>query len=200
MKTITALGATLLVAVSAFAPPALAQYRGSHDHDSRDRYERRQERREDRRESREERREDRRDARDERRDDRHDAIAQQHRRYADHDRYDRDRNRYDRDRYDRHDRYERRDRYVDHSRRYYAPRTYRPAYVYVAPRGYRVSRWNVGHRMPPPFYARPYYVDPLAYQLRMPPRGYRWVRVDRDVYLVSVTSGLIADVLYGIFR
>ena len=199
MKTITAFGATLLVAVSAFATPALAQHRinHDHDHDSRDRYERRQERREDRREAREERREDRRDARDERRADRHEAIVQQHRQYADHDRYDRHDRRH---RYDRHDRYDRRDRYVDHSRRYYAPRSYRPAYVYVAPRGYRVSRWNVGHRMPPPFYASPYYVDPLAYQLRMPPRGYRWVRVDRDVYLVSVASGLVADVLYGIFR
>lgn len=182
MKTITALGATLLFAVSAFATPALAQYRGHDDHDARERHERRQERREDRREAREERREDRRDARDERRDDRREAIAQQHRRYADHHRYDR------------------RDHRPDYSRRYYAPRTYRPAYAYVAPRGYRSMRWHIGHRMPPPFYARPYYVDPLAYRLRMPPRGYRWVRVDRDVYLVSMASGLVADVLYGIFR
>ena len=217
MKTITTLGATvLLAAVSAFSLPAAAQYRGVGPDDARARsardhdesgYDRRRERREERREDRQERiedrrelREDRREVREDRRDDRRDArddrrdardwrhdrrdvvIAPAHRPYGGYDRYDRG------------------DRYYGDSRRHYAPRQYRPAYVYVAPRGYRVSRWNVGHRMPPPFYARPYYIDPLSYRLRTPPRGYRWVRVDRDVYLVSVASGLIADVLYGIFR
>lgn len=191
MKTITSLATLLFVASSAFALPAAAQYRGNDDHD---RQERRDERRDDRREARQERREDRREARDDRRDDRREPIAQQHRYERDHDRRGDGRRDWDRRDHDRRD-WDRRD-----TRRYYAPRTYRPSYVYVAPRGYRSMRWNVGHRMPPPFYARPYYIDPLAYQLRMPPRGYRWVRVDRDVYLVSVASGLIADVLYGIFR
>ncbi|HZX79555.1 MAG TPA: RcnB family protein [Lysobacter sp.] len=104
-----------------------------------------------------------------------------------------DRGRYDR--HDRHDRYDRRD-----DRRYYAPRAYRPAYVYVAPRGYAVNRWRVGARMPAPYYASAYYVDPYAYRLAAPPRGYRWVRVDRDVYMVSIASGVIANVLYDIFR
>lgn len=177
MKTITTLAAVLFAATSAFALPASAQYRGDNHHDSRERHGSRQERHE-RREVRHEPGDDRRDARHERRDDRHFSVVQQPRRYAGYERYDRH----------------------DPSRRYYASRTYRPAHAYVAPRGHRYARWNVGHRMPPPFYARPYYIDPLAYQLRMPPRGYRWVRVDRDVYMVSVASGLIADVLYGIFR
>lgn len=99
------------------------------------------------------------------------------------------------DRYDRHDRYDHRD-----DRRYYAPRTYRPSHVYVVPRGYTVNRWRVGARMPAPYYASAYYVDPYAYRLAPPPRGYRWVRVDRDVYMVSIASGLIANVLYDIFR
>lgn len=87
-----------------------------------------------------------------------------------------------------------------HDRRAHVPRVYRPTYVYVVPRGYAVQRWRVGTRMPPPFYASRYYLDPYAYRLPPPPRGYRWVRVDRDAYLVAVTSGLIADVLYGLFR
>lgn len=186
MKTITALGTAALLAVSTFATPALAQHGYGHDDDRRsERREHREERRDDRRDWRDERREDRRDHRDDRREARHDRYDDRREAIARHHRWQRE--------------HDRRDRHYD-ARRYYAPRSYRPSYVYVAPRGYRSMRWHVGHRMPPPFYARPYYIDPLAYQLRMPPRGYRWVRVDRDVYLVSVASGLIADVLYGIFR
>lgn len=138
-------------------------------------------------------------ARDEHRD--HDRGAYGHRD---------DRDRHEHGRGDGHDgwrRDDRRDWRDDHrhdarryDRRVYAPRVYRPPYVYVVPRGYAMQRWRVGTRMPPPFYASRYYVDPYAYELRSPPRGYRWVRVDRDVYLVSIASGVIADVLYGIFR
>ncbi|HEY4583980.1 MAG TPA: RcnB family protein [Lysobacter sp.] len=112
--------------------------------------------------------------------------------------------RYERDRHARHDRDDDDDDDDDdrrrYERRYYAPRAYRPAYVYVAPRGYAVDRWRVGSRMPPPFYASRYHVDPYAYRLDAPPRGYRWVRVDRDAYLVSIASGVISNVLYDIFR
>ena len=40
-------------------------------------------------------------------------------------------------------------------------------------------------------------VAPLS-DLRAAPDGYRWVRVDRDAYLVEVASGLIAEALIGV--
>jgi Ni/Co efflux regulator RcnB len=42
-------------------------------------------------------------------------------------------------------------------------------------------------------------VDYRGYQLPPPPFGYHWVRVDRDVVLVSLASGLIQDILYGLY-
>lgn len=185
MKKLTAFtAATLLVAMSALATPASAQaYHGDRD--------------DDRHETRwgDHDRDHDRDG-DHDRDDRHRGDRDDHRRW-DHDRDDRY-GRYDRD--DRYDRYDRHSRYDRYDRRAYAPRVYRAPYAYVVPRGYALQRWRVGTRMPPPFYASGYYVDPYAYQLRLPPRGYRWVRVDHDAYMVSMASGIIADVLYGIFR
>lgn len=179
MSKLTALAATLVFAsATAFALPAAAQ---QHDRGN-DRHEWSGDR-------------DRDHDRDDRRD--HDRDDRRHddRRYGDNNRYNngrRDDNRYDR-------RYDHRD--GGYQPRYNPPRVvYRPAYVYAPPRGYAVQRWRVGSRMPPPFYVSQYYVDPYAYQLRIPPRGYHWVRVDRDVYLVQAMSGIIADVLYGVFR
>ncbi|AXK72108.1 hypothetical protein DWG18_07310 [Lysobacter sp. TY2-98] len=174
MNTINALAASLVFATaSAFALPAAAR----DDHRDNDRHEWSRDR--DERGDRDRRDHDRDDDRDhDRRDD--------DRRYGDARRDDRYAPRYVAPRY--------------MPPRYTAPRAYRPGYVYVAPRGYAVQRWRVGTRMPPPFYVSQYYVDPYAYQLRIPPRGYHWVRVDRDAYLVSMGSGLVADVLYGLFR
>lgn len=84
-------------------------------------------------------------------------------------------------------------------RKYYAPRQYRYGVRYVQPRGYKYNRWNVGSRLPDGYYDSPYYVDYRPYGLSAPPRGYRWVRVDRDVYLVAVGNGLVRDILYGLF-
>jgi len=86
---------------------------------------------------------------------------------------------------DRHDRYE--------HRRFRAPARYLP------PRGYYSHRWAVGHRLPSTYYARPYYVDYRAYGLAPPPRGHHWVRVDNDVFLVALTSGLIANAIHDLF-
>ena len=85
------------------------------------------------------------------------------------------------------------------NRRYYAPRQYRYKVRYVQPRGYRYNRWNVGARLPNGYYGSSYYVDYRPYGLAPPPRGYRWVRVDRDVYLVAVGTGLVRDIMYGLF-
>lgn len=85
------------------------------------------------------------------------------------------------------------------NRRYQAPRQYHTKIRYVQPRGYRYARWNVGAALPNGYYASPYYVDYRPYGLAPPPRGYHWVRVDRDVYLVETGNGLIRDILYGLF-
>lgn len=177
------------------------------------RVERREDRRDDRRENRQDRREDRRDWRADRRDDRQDRRIVRHDRRDDrrdvrHDRRDDRRDwRHDR-RDDRRDwRHDRRDdrRYVRHHDRRWHGNHWRPAYRYrapvryVYPSGYRHVRWTVGHRMPPAYYARPYYVDYHAYRLPPPPYGHRWVRSDRDVVLVAIATGLVLDVLYDLY-
>lgn len=166
------------------------------------------------REDREERRDDRRDWRAERRDDRHDwredrrEIREDRRDHRQDWRAERRDDRRDwrddrRDwRHDRRDDY--RHRYSRHDDRRWSGYHWRPEYRYRAPRyvypsGYRGYRWQVGHRLPPAYYGRPYYVDYRHYRLPPPPYGYHWVRVDRDVVLVAVATGLILDVLYGLY-
>ncbi len=153
----------------------------------------------DRRDWRAERRDDRRDWRDDRRDRNRD--------------WDRDRVAYRHDyRHDyrgdwRDDRREwRQVRYARHrdhrwDRWYWAPQyRYSAPSRYYYPRGYGYRAWHVGHRLPSPFYARHYWVDYRYYRLPPPPYGYHWVRVDRDVVLVAIGTGLILDVFYGLFN
>tara|TARA_R110002020_G_scaffold112746_6_gene259335 strand:+ start:1184 stop:1837 length:654 start_codon:yes stop_codon:yes gene_type:complete len=170
-------------------------------------------RREDRRGNRENRRDDRRDWRADRRDDRHDRREDRRDWRADRrdDRHDRRQDRRDW-RHDRRDdrrdwRQDRRDhnRYARHDDRRWRGYQWRPEYRYraparyVYPSGHRHVRWTVGHRMPPAYYGRPYYVDYSAYRLPPPPYGHRWVRSDRDVVLVALATGLVLDVLYDLY-
>jgi len=171
-----------------------------------DRRDDRQDRRDDRREDRGDRRDDRRDWRADNRNDRQDH--RQDRRFARYDnRHDRRDVRHDR-RDDRRDwRHDRRDdrRYARHNDRRWRGHQWHPQYRYraparyVYPSGHRYVRWNVGHRMPPAYYGRPYYVDYHAYHLPPPPYGHRWVRSDRDVVLVALATGLVLDVLYDLY-
>lgn len=104
--------------------------------------------------------------------------------YRDHDRrWDRDHDR----RWDRHDRYR------------YSYNRYRAPARYVYPRGYYSYRWSIGHRLPSAYYSRPYYVDYRHYDLAPPPYGHRWVRVDNDVFLVAIASGLISHAIHDLF-
>jgi Ni/Co efflux regulator RcnB len=88
--------------------------------------------------------------------------------------------------YDRHDsRHERRRVYV---RQYYAPH------------GYYHRTWRRGDRLPRAYYARQYVLyDHRAYHLHAPPRGYHWVRVNHDVVLAAIATGIVLDVLYNHF-
>jgi Ni/Co efflux regulator RcnB len=110
---------------------------------------------------------------------------------------DRHDNHHDSDRDNRHgdDRNDRHDRYHDHRHdgRYKVVR-------YSAPHGYRHSAWYRGARLPAAYYAPRYVVHNYgSYRLRPPPRGYHWVRVDNDVVLAAVTTGVVMQVINGIF-
>ncbi len=70
---------------------------------------------------------------------------------------------------------------------------------YRYPRGYYSYVWSVGHRLPHTYYEPHYYVDYRPYGLAPPPYGYRWVRVDDDVLLVALATGLIAEILSGFY-
>jgi len=71
---------------------------------------------------------------------------------------------------------------------------------YQPPRGYAYHQWRRGDRLPPPYFARPYVVyDYHRYHLYAPPRGYHWVRVDNDVVLTAIATGVVLDVLYNLY-
>ncbi|MEZ5464282.1 MAG: RcnB family protein [Lysobacteraceae bacterium] len=156
------------------------------------------------------------------------ARADQHQRgYASegakHDRYDRrDNRRHDR-RDDRHDnRHDRRDDRRDyrHDRRYdnryyrapsygyyHSPeRVYRhytryaSPWRYVHPRGHSYRSYYSGYYLPSPYFSNSYYVDYHRYGLRAPPYGHHWVRVDGDVVLAAIATGLIVDVVHDLFH
>lgn len=111
----------------------------------------------------------------ERRDDRHDGRRGWSDHYGDRDRY-----------YDRHGRYQ-------HHERYYRGKYHRP-------HGYRYHAWRSGDHLPPSYRVSRYYVnDYWTYRLRPPPRGYYWVRVDNDVLLTAIATGVVVQVVSGLF-
>jgi len=77
---------------------------------------------------------------------------------------------------------------------------------YRQPRGYYNGGyyngygWHRGDRLPVAFYAPRYVVrDYRAYRLAPPPWGYQWVRVDNDVVLAAITTGLVLSVVDNLF-
>jgi Ni/Co efflux regulator RcnB len=80
-----------------------------------------------------------------------------------------------------------------HSKRFYGGAYYRPY-------GYRYYSWRHGDYLPGAYYAPRYIVrDYRAYRLYAPPRGYHWVRVDNDVVLAAIASGLVVSVVSNLF-
>lgn len=87
---------------------------------------------------------------------------------------------------------------VVHERHYHGHRFHRGRYV--APPGYYYRAWRHGDYLPRVYYGRRYIVhDYHVYRLRPPPRGYHWVRVDHDIVLAAIASGLVVEAVYGIF-
>lgn len=152
------------------------------------------------------RRDDRHDRRWDRRDDR--AHWRDDRRWDDHrgrrwgdDRWDRHERRDDRWDDRRHYRHGYRDGYRHGYRddRRYDYARYRAPRVYVRPVGYRHHYWRAGHYLPPPYRGPVYVIDYRPYHLPPPPRGHYWYRVDNDVVLAAIATGLIIDVLPDLF-
>jgi len=66
--------------------------------------------------------------------------------------------------------------------------------------GYREHDWRRGERLPVAYYAQPQVLgDYRVYGLREPPYGCRWVRVNNDVVLAAIATGIVLDVAYNIF-
>jgi Ni/Co efflux regulator RcnB len=71
---------------------------------------------------------------------------------------------------------------------------------YPPPRGYYGHDWRRGERLPGGYYARPYVVrDYRDYRLYAPPRDCQWVRVNNDVVLMAITTGIVLDVLHDLY-
>ena len=76
---------------------------------------------------------------------------------------------------------------------YYVP-------VYQPPPNWRYQRWIYGQTLPPAYWAQPYWVNNYwDYGLQPPPYGYVWVRNGPDAMSVDVVTGLILNVIYGLF-
>jgi Ni/Co efflux regulator RcnB len=71
---------------------------------------------------------------------------------------------------------------------------------YYRPQGYYVRHWVRGDRLPHTYYG-PTYIVGNYYDcgLRRPPYGYHWVRIDHDVVLAAVATGIVLDVVYNQF-
>ena len=68
------------------------------------------------------------------------------------------------------------------------------------PVAYRASgpEWHRGGHIPPAYRERAYVVnDWRAHRLAPPPRGYEWVQVGPDYVLVTVRTGVIAQIIVG---
>jgi Ni/Co efflux regulator RcnB len=97
-------------------------------------------------------------------------------------------------------RYDRRDWDRDYGFRHYDGRRYNYG-RYVRPSGYYYRSWRYGDRLPYGYYSSRYVVnDYYAYRLRPPPYGYHYVRVDHDVVLAAIASGIVVSAVFGIFN
>ena len=71
---------------------------------------------------------------------------------------------------------------------------------YHQPYGYQQRQWRRGERLPSQYRGNAYAVDYRYYRLPPPPRGYQYSRVDNDVVLTAIATGVIASVLIGMFQ
>ena len=66
---------------------------------------------------------------------------------------------------------------------------------------YEMRSWRRGQYLPPAYVARGRWVtDYPRYRLYAPPRGSQWVRVDNDLLLTALATGLVMDVVHSLSR
>ncbi len=71
---------------------------------------------------------------------------------------------------------------------------------YHRPHGYSYRVWRHGDYVPSHYRTSRYVVrDYHSYRLYDPPHHHHWVRVDNDVVLAAITTGVVAAVVYNIF-
>lgn len=63
------------------------------------------------------------------------------------------------------------------------------------PPGHARKMWKKGEYLPVDYRTGHYFEDWRRYDLEPAPQGYRWVVVDRDAYLMEVTTGLVANAI-----
>lgn len=86
-----------------------------------------------------------------------------------------------------------------YQRNVYAQHRFRGGF-YRKPPGWYYRRWSYGQILPFAFFASNYWLnDYYAYDLPIPPYGYEWVRYGDDAILVDVRTGMILQVMYGVF-
>jgi len=79
-----------------------------------------------------------------------------------------------------------------------APRHYEV--LYVPPPGWRYQHWNYGQYYPRPYWQQPYWITNYSqYGLQPLPYGYVWVQNGPDALAVDSFSGVILQVIYGLF-
>jgi Ni/Co efflux regulator RcnB len=71
---------------------------------------------------------------------------------------------------------------------------------YHAPPGWHEHRWVYGEILPRAYWAPRYILaDYWLFALEVPPVGFEWVRVGADALLISIASGEVLQVEYGVF-
>jgi Ni/Co efflux regulator RcnB len=80
------------------------------------------------------------------------------------------------------------------AKRYKAPSSYK------RPSGYQQRQWHRGDKLPASYRGKAYVVDHKRYGLNAPPRGYQYVRVDNDVVLTAIATGVVSSVILQLFQ
>jgi hypothetical protein len=79
-----------------------------------------------------------------------------------------------------------------------APRSYEVQYV--PPPGWSYQRWYYGQVLPAAYWVQPYWVVNYPhYGLQPLPYGYVWVQYGPDALAVDTVTGVILQVVYGLF-
>ncbi|MEI9988413.1 MAG: RcnB family protein [Rhizomicrobium sp.] len=72
--------------------------------------------------------------------------------------------------------------------------------TYTQPSGWYYRRWVFGQVFPKIFWAQNYWLtDYWMFDLPVPPYGYVWVRYGDDAVLVNKQTGVVLQVVYGLF-